>query len=180
MVYNIYNIDFAEQKSHRRFMRVYLKLSGFMYYKIMRLALIKLLPEILYSLFILLSIICWNVSSLFHGVTRGRLEPVQALSILPLSNFGLFFTGNVRSFAVLFSILPLSVVLSTIGPFENSVALFLIVNVFSFVSTSIGPLKDSISVHLVQVPFSCVLTTVSPCVNSVAVDVVVYEFSFIS
>jgi len=78
---------------------------------------------------------------------------------------------------VLLSVLPLAIVLATIGPLENTVSLLLIINVFALVLAAIGPCEDSVSVHFVHVPLASEFTTVRPGVHAVALNVVVFKVS---
>lgn len=78
---------------------------------------------------------------------------------------------------MLLSTLPLTVILATVWPGENTVTFFLVVNIFSFVASAIVPSENAESVHLVVLPLAVVLALIGPAVHTLAFDVVVEEFT---
>ena len=105
-------------------------------------------------------------------------DPLDSLAHLPnaLSLFTLF---DVNSLPVLFTLAPFTYVFSTIGPFEGSVALFLVILVGAFVSTPIAPSKSALAFHFVVNPLSIVNTTIGPLVLTLSVNVVLEEVSVV-
>ena len=83
----------------------------------------------------------------------------------------------VEAKAILLSVFPRSIILSTVLPREHPMALLSVVDKIAFVSASIIPPEDSFPMHFVSVPLTLVVATVGPCVLSMALDVIVLELS---
>ena len=86
----------------------------------------------------------------------------------------------VDALTMLLSILPVTVVLTTIRPGKHSMTLLFIIHVLTFILSSIGPCKYTCTIHLVVLPLSVVLSAIGPSVNTVTMDVVLLEFAGVS
>jgi len=73
-----------------------------------------------------------------------------------------------KSFAVLLSILPLSIIDSAIFPEETSLTFAFVVHKLPQVLFTILPLKQAFSVHLVLEPISFIDFSIGPDVSTVA------------
>ena len=73
--------------------------------------------------------------------------------------------------------LPLTDVLASVSPLEDTVALALIVNEVAFVALAIFPGQDALPVHFVFGPVSFVRFTIRPVVVTEATDLVLRELS---
>ena len=82
-----------------------------------------------------------------------RLGPVGALSVLP-------------------SVLPLALVLASVGPQVDTVAMLAILEVLAFIASAIFPSIDAVSMHIVIDPFTVVFAAVDPLVDTAPVDLV--------
>jgi hypothetical protein len=80
---------------------------------------------------------------------------------------------------VLLAVFPLTVVLATIRPSENTMTLLLIVEVVSLVTTSIMPCEYTCPVHLVIVPLSGILAAIRPSVDAPSLNIVIEEGTFV-
>jgi len=105
--------------------------------------------------------------------------PFETLSVLPSAVSDVSLCIIVDAKPVLFSVLPLSVVLPSIGPREFSLAFFFVVVVLSLIFAAVVPGKDASALHLIDDPVSVELSTVRPLVLAFTMDVVVYEITFV-
>lgn len=78
---------------------------------------------------------------------------------------------------MLFAIEPAALVASTIRPFEDTLALFLVVDVFASVNTVVFKSEHSKAVHHVVSPVTRILATVSPNIGSCSLHFVVHKVS---
>ena len=91
----------------------------------------------------------------------------------------LTFTRFIISFTMLLSILPLSIVNSSIQPRINSMSLFISCDVVSYVLSSVIPTKCTYSIHLIARPLTVVLATIIPSVNPNTLNKVIDKLTFI-
>ena len=78
---------------------------------------------------------------------------------------------------MLFSVLPFSVVFSSVWPSEYTLTLLFIIKIVALVLAAISPREHSLAVHFVVHPLTFVSASIRPGVNSNAMDVVVNELS---
>jgi hypothetical protein len=67
---------------------------------------------------------------------------------------------------MLFSLLPIPLVFSTIRPGESAIAVFLVILVLPFVDASVDPISNTVAAHLVVLPLTLVFLVVMPYVYS--------------
>lgn len=72
---------------------------------------------------------------------RASIEPSDLLAALPFSISSVSFLGYVSPLAMLLSTLPVTDVLSSIGPSESALALSLVISEFTFIALAIFPGK---------------------------------------
>eukprot|EP00441_Pelagodinium_beii_P021390 CAMPEP_0197675462 /NCGR_PEP_ID=MMETSP1338-20131121/84986_1 /TAXON_ID=43686 ORGANISM="Pelagodinium beii, Strain RCC1491" /NCGR_SAMPLE_ID=MMETSP1338 /ASSEMBLY_ACC=CAM_ASM_000754 /LENGTH=235 /DNA_ID=CAMNT_0043256003 /DNA_START=22 /DNA_END=731 /DNA_ORIENTATION=+ len=90
----------------------------------------------------------------------------------------LSFRCGVDAHAILFSLQPLTCVLTAISPFKNSNALLVVMDVVSCVATAVRPHEEALAMHLVLQPRTLVPSTVSPGVDALTTDVIVLKLAF--
>jgi len=105
----------------------------------------------------------------------GFFHPVQALSVLPDSNFGLCLAGQVNAASVLLAVEPGSFIPTAIRPNESALPFLLVIYILTFINAAIRPREATNAVHLVVVPLTFEPASVTPCVDPLAFDVVVHE-----
>jgi hypothetical protein len=111
------------------------------------------------------------------------LTPLLSLTIVPgtLFDFKFVFILLVRYYVVsttmLFTLLPLSVVSSSIGPKINSDSTFLIVDVLTHEHTAISPLIGTFSMHHIILPISKVESVIIPHKETPPIKHVILPFS---
>lgn len=119
----------------------------------------------------LLSIYCPNL--LF-------IEPFFTSAIFPKTILEfVFLFDKVGADAMLFSHVPITTILAFIGPCINAVPVLFVVLVLSFVFSSVVPDIYPHTWHVVIEPLSLVLATIDPCVNSYAGDFVFFPFTLV-
>lgn len=91
----------------------------------------------------------------------------------------LFAFFDVNTFAVLFTLTPLSDVFATVGPLECTLAVLLIVLIAAYIATTVTPREGALTFHLVIDPLPAVDSAVGPSVLAFAVDVVLEEVPFV-
>ena len=96
---------------------------------------------------------------------------------MPAAVPDLSFYVVVDANTLLLTVLPESVVLASIRPGKDPVALFLVLYVLSLVPSTVVPSKNAFSVHLVEDPVTGVFSVISPFVLAMAMDVVVHEIA---
>jgi hypothetical protein len=67
---------------------------------------------------------------------------------------------------VLFAIGPFAIVAAAVGPGEDTVAMFFVVDICALILATIRPRECSLSVHLVYIPFSIVDAAIVPAVET--------------
>lgn len=106
------------------------------------------------------------------------LDPLDSLAHLP-DSFSLLAFLDINSSSVLLALVPLSDVLSAIGPFESAVTVFLVILVVPDVSSAVTPGERAIALHFVVDPLAVIDSAVGPSVFSLAVDVVLEEIAVV-
>eukprot|EP00438_Fugacium_kawagutii_P004826 Skav226393 [mRNA] locus=scaffold1631:144313:147419:- [translate_table: standard] len=71
-------------------------------------------------------------------------------------------------------------ILTTIRPSKNALAVFLVVDVLSFVAAAIHPGEESFPMHPVVCPLTFKFSTITPSVHPDAMDVIAHEFSLVA
>jgi len=105
--------------------------------------------------------------------------PFETLSVLPSAVSDVSLCIIVDAKPVLFSVLPLSVVLPSIGPCEFSLSFFFVVVVLSLIFAAVVPGEDASALHFIDDPVSVELPPIGPLVLAFTMDVVVYEITFV-
>jgi hypothetical protein len=108
------------------------------------------------------------------------VDPAFSFTFEPHAYFDDTLTRKVFTLSMLLTVLPKAVVLATIGPLENAMAFFLVINILTFVSSAIRPCEDTFAMHFVFSPRASEDTTICPRVNTLPLDVVVIEISSVS
>jgi hypothetical protein len=98
-----------------------------------------------------------------------------SLPSIPLADLDLALARGVRACAVLLTVVPVAIVLTTVWPDENAFALLLVIVVEADVLSTIIPREGSLAMHLIVFPFAFVHAFVSPFIFSEAMDVVLAE-----
>merc|ERR1719265_1486650 len=80
---------------------------------------------------------------------------------------------------MLFSVLPLTVVLPSIRPSEHSTTLLLVVQVATDIPAPILPSEGALTAHPVVPPLTTEDSAIIPSVRSVAVNLIVFELALI-
>lgn len=106
------------------------------------------------------------------------LEPFYSFAHLP-NTAPLLPFFDVDTSSVLFSLVPLALVASSVGPCEGAVAMFLIILVFANVLAPVAPREHALALHSVIDPISLEHSAVSPNVFADAVDVVLLEIAVV-
>jgi hypothetical protein len=76
------------------------------------------------------------------------------------------FSIDVDSFSVLFALVPVTNVLSSIRPFEGALTLFHVVNILTDILSAIRPGKGTMALHLVVLPVTSVDSAISPFIDT--------------
>ena len=71
------------------------------------------------------------------------LDPLDTLAFSPLSFLDLALAGVVDTLTVLFAVLPLAIILTTVGPGKNASTFLLIVEVLALIVSTIVPCEDT-------------------------------------
>lgn len=121
-----------------------------------------------------------HIDNLYTSNKFISIGPFNFLAVRPKTSPLDSFLVPVEALSILFAVLPLALVASSIRPGKLSVSFFLLIDVLSFVFTAVGPDEGSLSVHFVVLPEALELTAVDPDVPSVAFDVVGFELAFVS
>ena len=102
------------------------------------------------------------------------IEPFEALSVLPETVLDVSFSYiAVCSKTMLLPFVPPTLVLATISPIVDSIAILLILVMLAIVSYAICINTDTISLHFVVLPVTVVLPTVLFAVDSVTLDLII-------
>lgn len=88
------------------------------------------------------------------------IEPSDALALVPLTILDFSLARVIGTEAVLFSISPAAIVLSTIGPGKHAVSFLLVIDVLTVVLSAVRPSENSCAIHLIILPLAIVLATV--------------------
>jgi hypothetical protein len=88
------------------------------------------------------------------------VKPLHKVAIIPQTSFCDLLYACELAYAVLLAFSPATVVLFTIGPDVNSLAMLLIVKEMTFVNSAIFVKELSVSVHFILSPFTFEFPTV--------------------
>lgn len=112
-----------------------------------------------------------RICEALHEVEGAAIDFVHSFLVKPLKAFSmfpnpvlyrLFLSVDIRADAMLLSCGPPAVVLASIGPVVNPVALLLITGVLTVISNTISIDVNSVALHFVVGPTSVVLAAVRP------------------
>ena len=91
------------------------------------------------------------------------VEPFNSLAIFPETEFDLAVLGNkIGTQAVLFSLVPVSLVAAPVRPSVYSKAMLLVIFVLALVHPTIVPDVNAHALHVVVEPFTLVFTAIEP------------------
>ena len=108
------------------------------------------------------------------------VEPFHALTVFPESILNVALRAvYVGAKAVLFALVPPTLVLASICPVINSEPFLLVHNVLSVVAHPIGIHVNAKALHIVGFPLTVVFATIFPEVHSIAVEFVVQPLAII-
>jgi hypothetical protein len=79
----------------------------------------------------------------------------------------------IGTYSVLFTVSPFSIILSSVWPCENSLALLLVIEILPCVHAPIVPSEYSVAMHFVVVPLAVELSAIRPSVNTLTLYVIV-------
>ena len=101
------------------------------------------------------------------------VNPFYSFAIFPYtSSWRHIKACSISAFTILFVLLPLADVLSTVFVRKGSIPMSLIIYVITFIDSSIRPDLLALSVHVVVQPLSCIFLTIMPLVHPVASNLV--------
>jgi len=103
----------------------------------------------------------------------------DALAKFPRPSFLFTFRIAEHTGTMLFAILPLTTVPTSIRPIELSYTMLLIGVIFALIATTIIPSKTTFPIHLIHIPLSSVFSAITPRVDPMSVDVVSRKLSLI-
>ena len=106
------------------------------------------------------------------------LEPFYSFAHLP-NTAALLSFFDVDASTVLFTLIPLALVASSVGPCEGAVAVFLIILVFAYVLSPVAPREHALALHSVVDPIALEDTAVGPNILADSVDVVLLEIAVV-
>lgn len=107
------------------------------------------------------------------------MQLLSQLSLVPLAELGPAMRGRVGTCPMLHAFLPLPIVLPSICPPENPVAMPFVVVVLSLICTAIGPCEDSVAMHAILLPNSLIPIAIFPSESACAAHFVLREFTIV-
>ena len=100
-------------------------------------------------------------------------EPLDSFAVFPQAELLSVFRGDlVDSQPVLFAMVPVAFVLTTVLPSVYAKSMFLVIKILSVVGPTIIPLINTHALHIVVLPLALVASAVQPGVDTDTEDFV--------